>query len=126
MPESRKPDEYVVSTPEDCLLIIWSSADIDIAQRMVFMYSRNSMLHSWWKRVQICVWGASAKLLSENEQLQYQVKELQQVGVEVTACIACANSYGVTDSLRNLGITVKGMGQPLTDMLKDGWKVLTF
>ncbi|MCL2549250.1 MAG: hypothetical protein FWE76_08810, partial [Symbiobacteriaceae bacterium] len=91
MPELRVSDEHIASAPDDSLLIIWSSGEIEVAQRMVFMYSRNSMLHSWWKQVQLCVWGASAKLLSENEQLQYQVRELQQVGVEVTACIACAN-----------------------------------
>ena len=126
MLEPSKPDAHRIAAPEESLLIIWSSGDVDTAQRMVFMYSRNSMLHSWWQRVQLCVWGASAALLSENEQLQSGIQELQQVGVEVTACIACANSYGVTEKLRGLGITVKGMGQPLTEMLKEGWKVLTF
>ena len=119
-------DNILPEHGKDRLLVIWSSGDIDVAQRMVFMYCRNSKLHSWWDKVQLCVWGPSALLLSENEQLQYQLGELQQVGVETVACIACANSYGVTESLRNLGITVKGMGLPLTEMLKDGWHVLTF
>ncbi|MCL2498444.1 MAG: DsrE family protein [Symbiobacteriaceae bacterium] len=108
------------------LLVIWSSGDPDIAERMVFMYCRNSKLHSWWGTVQLCIWGASAKLLCESERLQYLLSELQQVGVETTACIACANSYGVAETLRSLNITVKGMGQPLTEMLKSGWQILTF
>ena len=41
-------------------------------------------------------------------------------------CVVCADMYGVSDSLRQLGIEVKGMGQPLSDYLKTDWKVLTF
>jgi hypothetical protein len=32
----------------------------------------------------------------------------------------------VTEALRAGGIEVKYMGRPLTDMLEQGWKVLTF
>ena len=42
------------------------------------------------------------------------------------ACRACADSYDVAPQLRALGVDVKYMGRPLTDMLKGGWKVLTF
>jgi len=51
---------------------------------------------------------------------------MEQGGVEVQACIVCANMYGVGDKLRELGVEVKGMGKPLTDMLQDGWTCLTF
>ena len=51
---------------------------------------------------------------------------MTQDGVQVRACMACADSYGVSERLRGLGIEVKGMGRPLTDMLQQGWKVLTF
>jgi len=40
--------------------------------------------------------------------------------------VVCADSYGVSERLRELGLKVKAMGSPLTDMLKQGWKVLTF
>ncbi|HUW81457.1 MAG TPA: hypothetical protein VMZ31_01525 [Phycisphaerae bacterium] len=46
-------------------------------------------------------------------------------GVDVQACIVCANMYGVADKLRELGITVRGMGKPLTDMLQSGWTLLS-
>jgi hypothetical protein len=51
---------------------------------------------------------------------------MQDAGVKVQACQACADSYGVTEPLRKLGIDVRYMGRPLTDMLKQGWKILTF
>ena len=47
-------------------------------------------------------------------------------GVKVQACLACADSYGVTEQLRKLGIEVKYMGKPLTDLITGGWKILTF
>jgi hypothetical protein len=34
--------------------------------------------------------------------------------------------YAVAEPLRKAGIEVRYMGKPLTDMLKQGWKVLTF
>jgi hypothetical protein len=40
--------------------------------------------------------------------------------------LACADRYEVTEDLRKLGVDVKYMGKPLTEMLKGGWKVLTF
>ena len=47
-------------------------------------------------------------------------------GVEIVACKACADSYGVSEVLEGMGIDVKYMGQPLTEMLKGDWKVITF
>ena len=47
-------------------------------------------------------------------------------GVIVEACVACADSYGVSERLRELGIPVKPMGKPLSDMIKDGYHIVTF
>jgi hypothetical protein len=59
--------------------------------------------------------------------LQTAVKAMMADGVVIKACKACADSYGVSDDLAALGIEVKYMGQPLTEMLKsDQWQVLTF
>jgi hypothetical protein len=33
--------------------------------------------------------------------------------------------YGVGENLKELGIDVKGMGIPLSDYLKEGWKSIT-
>jgi hypothetical protein len=47
-------------------------------------------------------------------------------GVKVEACLACTDSYGVTEQLRKMGVEVKYMGKPLTDLIKQGSKTLTF
>jgi hypothetical protein len=52
---------------------------------------------------------------------------MQEDGVVVEACIACARKLGLVEELEALDIDVKGMGVPLTEALKDpDTEVLTF
>ena len=110
----------------DKLVVVWTSDDPYVAERVAFMYTHNAKKNGWFREVTLIVWGPSAKLISENIKLQEEVKAMQADGIVVEACIACANAYGVTEDLRKLGYDVKGMGKPLTDYLKSGAKVLTF
>ena len=59
-------------------------------------------------------------------ELQEELADLKAAGVELLACKACADLYGVADKLRALGIEVIYMGRPLTELLKSGWTCLTF
>ncbi len=124
---------YMISSPKTAdtkeptkLAVVWSSDDPYVAHRVCLMYTHAARNQKWFDEVELVVWGPSAKLLSEDQELQKKVKAMMNDGVIVEACVACANAYGVSDDLRELGITVKGMGKPLTDFLQKGWKVLTF
>ena len=110
---------------ETKLAVLWTSGDPHVAERMGFMYLHNAEKVGWFDRTELIVWGPSAKLLSENEGLQKQVKQMMEDGVRVRACIVCARTYGVVDDLREMGITVIPMGKPLTEMLQSDWKVLS-
>jgi len=120
------PPATLTGAQESRLAIVWTSGDPDVAHRVCFMYCHNAKKQKWFDHVVLVVWGPSARLLAADKDLQARVKAMIQDGVQVQACVACADSYGVSDRLRDLGIEVKGMGPPLTDMLKQGWKVLTF
>lgn len=109
----------------DKLLMLWTSPDREVALKMVFMYTFNSKLNGWWDEVCLIVWGPSAKLLSEDEELQRYVRKMMEKGVSVVACKACTDSYGVSEQLATMGIDVKYMGVPLTEMLKSGWTQIT-
>ncbi|HCX65606.1 MAG TPA: DsrE family protein [Eubacteriaceae bacterium] len=111
---------------QEKIAIVWTSGDRDVALKMVFMYARNAKKKDWWKRVRLVVWGPSAQLLSKDQELQQELKIMQEYGVETFACITCANMYEVTDQLKDLAIEVIPMGPPLTDMIKEGWNVLSF
>lgn len=115
-----------VDTGTDKLVVLWTSDDPYVAERVAFMYTHTAKTAGWFKEVTLIIWGPSAKLISENIKLQEKISQMREDGVEVRACIACANSYGVADKLKELGYDVRGMGKPLTDYLKSGAKVLTF
>ena len=72
------------------------------------------------------------ELANQNGQPQVEPPHLflallgQEDGVVVQACQACADMYGVSDIHRKLGIEVKYMGKPLSDMIKSDYKILTF
>jgi hypothetical protein len=110
----------------DKVFVVWSSGDPEVARKLVFMYTRNAKIKGWWDRVRLVVWGPSAKLLAENEELQDEIIGVGKEGVELLACKRCADDFGVTEKLEDLGIEVIYMGVPMTEMLKDGWVQLTF
>ena len=107
------------------LYVLWTNADPITAEKMVFMYTVNSLIHGWWQKVTLIVWGAPAKLVSENPNVQKKVKEALDAGVHITACKACADQLGVTETLEKLEIEVKYWGVPLTEILANGEKLLT-
>jgi len=109
----------------DSLIVLWASGDPEVALKMVFMYTLNCKLQGWWNEVTLIVWGPSAKILSENPQLQRVIQKMKDAGVILEACKACADLYHVTPKLKELGINVKYMGQPLTDYLKSDKVVLS-
>ena len=110
----------------DELVVLWTSGDREVALEMVFMYVLNSMRNGWWRKVTLIVWGPSSKLLSADEELQVMISQIMDFGVEVKACRACADHYGVSMDLEKMGIEVKYMGKEFTDHLKGDPKVITF
>lgn len=110
----------------DHLVVIWTSDDPYLAERVAFMYTHAAKRSGWFDDVTLVIWGPSAKLAAENIIVQKKLGEMKEDGVVIEACIVCAKEYGVTDKLGELGFNVKPMGKPLTDFLKNGSKVLTF
>ena len=110
----------------DKLIVLWTSGDKEVALKMVFMYTLNSKLKKWWKDVTLIVWGPSSKLLSNDIELQEYLAKIREAGVELRACKACSDSYGVSEKLEKLGIEVIHMGEPLTHFIKQDYKIITF
>jgi hypothetical protein len=110
---------------ESRLYVLWTNDNPVTAEKMVFMYTINSLLNGWWDKVTLIVWGATPLLVSENEVIQGKIKEAQEAGVHITACKACADQLGVTDTLEGLGVEVIYWGVPLTELLKNDEKLIT-
>ena len=124
--DAKKEINMEVNAKKSKLAIVWSSADRDVALQMIFMYSLNSKRLGWWDTIDLIVWGPSAKLLAEDVELKGKTKELLKAGVNILACKACTDNYQVSSDLQELGIDVRYMGEPLTEYIKLGWKILTF
>lgn len=106
------------------LYVLWTNDNPITAEKMVFMYTTNSLIHGWWENVTLIIWGASVKLVSENSMIQEKIKEAMKAGVHITACKACADQLGATELLEKLQIEVKFWGLPLTDILKNNEQLL--
>ena len=107
------------------LNILWTNADPITSEHMVMMYAGNAIRNGWWDEVQLIIWGATSKLVAENEQIQEVLKEMEHTGVKLIACKACVAKLGLQDKFEDLGIEVAYMGVPLTEIIKSGEKLIT-
>ena len=107
-------------------LIVWTSADREVALNMVFMYAENAKKRGWMDTVRLLIWGPSGKLLVADAELKERLGKLKEAGVELYACKACAEIYGIGESLTELGVTVEYTGTMLANLQKEGWHVLSF
>ena len=109
----------------ESLTILWTTDNKDTFFNMINMYAVNSLKKDWWDEVTVIIWGASAKLAGSDAQVQLEILEMIQQGVKVEACKACADISEVTHILEKLGVIIRYMGEPLTQILKSGQKLLT-
>ena len=107
------------------LVVLWCTADRGAADNMVLMYTLNAKRRGWWDDVTLIIWGPSAELLAKTPELREKLKEIISEGITVEACLRCADNYGVSGPLRELGVDVKLMGEVLTGYLKEGRKLIS-
>ena len=108
------------------LLIIWSTEEREVAKKMVLLYSGVILPRVYWDEAILMVWGPSARLLSQDKELQEKVKEIAKSGVKIQACVVCTDEYGVSEALENIGVELTHTGEMLTKALQSDWKVITF
>ncbi len=107
------------------LNILWTTDNKDTIFNMLTMYALNSKIKNWWQDVRVIIWGASVKLIKNDTQVQTEILEMVKAGITVEACKDCADNFDATEILEKLGVTVKYMGLPLTELLKRGEQLIT-
>lgn len=108
------------------LHLFWTTGEIDTAENMILMYTRNALLNHWWDKVTVVLWGSAQKLYLESESVRAKVALARQAGVEFSACLSCAVNLGITSDLEAEGIEVIRWGKKLTQLMQGGKHVLTF
>ena len=108
------------------VFILFSSADKEVHEEASFKYAYNAKAMSWFEEVRVILWGPPERMAVEDNFFGEQVKKLIDKGVEVFACKACSDSWGLSEDLTKLGVKVEYVGTIITAMLKEDWKQLTF
>ena len=123
--KGKKTSVLTVSKNET-LVVLWTTADKEVFTKVVFPYVSNSKKYNWWSKEILIIWGPSAKLCAQDRQIHKHINKLIKNGIVLKTCKWCSDQYGVSSVLDSLGVDVEYMGEPLTDYLKSGYKVLTF
>ncbi|MEW5734530.1 MAG: DsrE family protein [Thermodesulfobacteriota bacterium] len=110
---------------KDELVLLWTSADREVAVQMAFMYAGNSMRLGWWREVTLLIWGPSARLAAQDPEIRQHLPGLAEAGVRLLACRKCADNYGASAALEAAGVTVVYTGELLTRWIKEGKAVLS-
>ncbi len=109
------------------LLIVWSSGEKEVAKKLVLLYGSVMLERKYWDEATIMIWGPSAVILAQDIELQEQMKVVRDSGVAFNACVVCTDDYGVSDTLKELGVELIHTGEMLTEALQsDDIKVITF
>lgn len=108
------------------LLIVWSNGDLELANKFPLLYSSVILDREYWKAAHLMLWGPSILLVKDNKYIQDKIKQIQETGVKMSACIVCVEDYGAREILESLNIEVTHTGEFLTKALKDEtYSVLT-
>ncbi|WP_345973605.1 DsrE family protein [Sulfurimonas diazotrophicus] len=108
------------------LLIVWTNGDKEVAMKLPLLYGSVILERGYWEEAHLMIWGPSIKLAAADEEVQARLKQMQESGVTMSACIVCTDDYNATEALAAQGIENTHTGEMLTECLKDDtWAVMT-
>ncbi|UFS63659.1 DsrE family protein [Sulfurimonas sp. HSL-3221] len=108
------------------LLIVWTNGDKEVAMKLPLLYGSVILERGYWEEAHLMIWGPSIKLAAADAEVQARLKQMQESGVTMSACIVCTEDYEATDALAALGVENTHTGEMLTACLKDdSWAVMT-
>jgi hypothetical protein len=68
---------------KDKLVVLWTSDDPYVAERVALMYTHAAKTNQWFAEVTLIVWGPSAKLVAENFKIQDKLRDMQKDGIKL-------------------------------------------
>jgi hypothetical protein len=108
------------------LVVIWTSADKEVAMKTALAYPLNSKINGWLQNVTVLVWGPSVQLLAKDKEIQNVFNYFKQAGVNVYVDKECVEAYQLTKEIESLKLEVRSLGKPLTVFIQQKRTILTF
>ena len=110
------------------VVVIIQNSDPD-AIYFGLLYAARATKNQWMDNVKVIFWGPAEKTISslppDSEQIQL-LKELQAMGGKsgsVWACKACADKFGITQKMLDLGFEVFHTGEAVSYLMKLGYHI---
>ncbi len=107
------------------LAVILVSGDPDVLE-MGLVYAVNAANRQWIPNLRVYLFGPSEITIATHPELAERVKSLIEAGVVPEACSWCSDKHNVSDLLRNLGCVVRGIGQPVSEAIREGYVPMTW
>ena len=109
----------------DKLTILWTSGEKDVALKVVLRYAESALEKGMWNAIELIIWGPSVQLAADDEDVRLKLEKLMTTGIQVKACIVCAEEYGVVDILEKMHVKLEMVGEELTRIIQDQTPLLS-
>ena len=103
-------------------VLIWLASGETDKLMPGIIWGTNARKYGWVDDVRFVVFGESERALLDHEALF----EMLQTTVEPSYCKYVATSQQVADALQAKGARVEYVGEPIAEMIRDGYQVLVF
>jgi hypothetical protein len=101
------------------LLVIIATAEKEKALTAL-MFVKNAWGGAWFDDVKVVFFGPSEKLIAQDEEVAGEVRNISVIG-ESFACITISNKDGTTEKIREIGLTLVGVGPVISKLINDGY-----
>lgn len=103
-------------------VLIWlASGDIEKLKPGI-LYGINALKYDWLDDVKFVVFGDSERIIPEDTEL---FEKLEETG-NTSYCRYIADDMGITAELEKKGAKTVYVGDYISDLIKDGYQVITF
>lgn len=103
-------------------ILIWLASGEKEKLNPGILYGTNAKKYGWVDDVKFVVFGEAEKLMLEDEELFSKIQD----SVETVYCKFVAEEMNITKDLESKGAKVIYVGEYISNLLKEGYQVLTF
>lgn len=103
-------------------ILIWLASGEREKLKPAILYGINARKYGWLDDVKFVVFGESEKLLLEDDDLFNLINDKENTAY----CKFVSDEFGITDKLEKKGANVIYVGDYISNLIKNGYQVITF